>query len=244
MLNDISSRPDQRADAPPYPARLLLRVAEQTGISYRLSALDLSNDGGALAVELARTARTVTVALQDERERERTAANIQRHQARVQLRMSDLHQLAAEGTRYWLATIGRSLGELDGASMLTALDPLIERGGAIAVLGIRFPRIADNAWYHALLGADSELRDQTDEEEALLLRSCFDRLERVSVFEQSSVSVEQALAQLRARSSRLELEPTRRALRKFSTPDGQLRRVVEGQALIARREHDRSGRWS
>jgi hypothetical protein len=224
-----------------YPRNLLRRVAEQTGFSYRVSALDLSNDGGELAVELARMARTVTVALDDDSSFAVTSANIQRHNARAQLRVSDLAQLAAEGARYWLVTIGRPLHLHGGKRTLEALDTLVERGGSVAVLGSRYPRLPENTWRFALEGSQEHAHDV---DEGLLLGSRFDRVERVSVFERCSLSVDQALAQFAGKRSAGELDRLRRSLLAQADDGGMLRQLVEGHALIARREGDRSGRWS
>jgi hypothetical protein len=235
-LIEPSQRP--RRELTRYPRNLLRRVAEQTGFSYRLSALDLSDDGGALAVELARLARTVTLALDDERALAVATENVQRNQARVQLRRGDVAQLVAEGARYWLATIGCRLHARGGARLLSDLETLVERGGAVAVLGCRYPRLPENDWRFAIEPAPAELVHDLDE--GLLLDSTFARVERVSVFERSTLTVEQALAELRP----ADPERTRRELRAWAGADGLLRELVEGHALIARREGDRVGRWS
>lgn len=231
---------DEASHSSRYPRQLLRRVAEQTGFSYRVSALDLSNDAGELAVELARLARTVTVALDDQRSFAAAAAHVQRHHARVQLRVSSVAELAAEGARYWLVTIGRPLHRRDGARLLAELEPLVERGGSIAVLGYRYPRLPENDWRLALEPAASEAVHDLDE--GLLLRSPFARVERVSVFARCALSVDEALEKLAPPPERLE--ELRGQLRSHVDRDGLLHQLVEGHALLARREGDRSGRWS
>ncbi|MET0283135.1 MAG: hypothetical protein ABW352_01640 [Polyangiales bacterium] len=231
-----SQRP--RRELTRYPSHLLRRVAEQTGFSYRLSALDLSNDGGVLAVELARLARTVTLSLDDPRAFAAASENVQRNQARVQLRQGGVSQLVADGARYWLVTIGRHLHARDGARLLADLDTLVERGGAVAVLGSRYPRLPENDWRFALEPAPAELVHDLDE--GLLLDSAFARVERVSVFERSTLTVEQAVAELRP----ADAERARAELRAHVSADDLLHQLVEGHALIARREGDRGGRWS
>jgi hypothetical protein len=221
-----------------YPRQLLRRVSELTGFSYRLSALDLSNDGGELAVELARLARTVTVAVDDEASFALTSQTFQEHQSRVQLRFHDLAQMAAEEARYWLVTIGRPLHRRDGASLLANLEPLVERGGAVAVLGFRYPRLPVNAWREALAVDRSDPVHDLDE--GLLLASTFARVERVSVFTECAVTVDHAYKKLQRGNP--ELTPG--ALREHASEDGLIHALLEGHALIARREGDRSGRWS
>jgi hypothetical protein len=213
-------------------------VAEQTGFSYRVGALDLSNDGGALAVELARLARTVTVVIDDDRSFAAAAQTVQQHHARVQLRVSNLRELAAEGARYWLVTIGGPLRASDGAQLLAELDPLVERGGSLAVLGFRYPKLAENAWRYEL---ELPLSPPVpDHDEGMLLASPFEHVERVSVFERRTLTVEQALAQY----PELAHESLQAQLRAHASSDGTLHELVEGHALIARRPGDRSGRWS
>jgi hypothetical protein len=221
-----------------YPRQLLRRIAELTGFSYRLSALELSNDGGELAVELARLARTVTVAVDDDRAFAATAQIVQEQQARVQLRLKDLSQFAAEGAHYWLATIARPLHLHEGARMLAELEPIIERGGAVAVLGFRYPKLPVNAW-RSTLALDLD-EPASDLDEGLLLSSTFRVVERVSVFTNVAVSVEHAVEKLQPSCPGL----TRRDLRAYAEADGLIHALLEGHALIARREGDRSGRWS
>lgn len=230
-----------RTEAQPslrYPRQLLRRVAEHTGFSYRLSALDLSNDGGELAAELARLARTVTVAVDDDDAFKVTAQTLQDQQARVQLRLQDLAQFATESARYWLVTIGRPLHRRDGARLLAELEPLVERGGAIAVLGFRYPKLPVNAWRSTLaLDVDEPALDL---DEGLLLDSGFKQIERVSVFTNVAVTVDHAYTKLQPGCPSL----TRRDLRAYAEEDGLIHALLEGHALIARREGDRSGRWS
>jgi hypothetical protein len=214
-----------------YPRRLLRRVAEQTGLSYRVSALDLSNDGGRLAVELSRLARTVTVAVEDAHEHALAADVIHRQRARVQLRVTTPLELQAEGARYWLVTVGRLLDAQQGAQLLSAIEPIVDRGGAVALLGVRYPLLLENAW-RSELGTGE---DTGREHEAIFLASAFERLERVSVFERCTLDVDQASA------GDVEL---RQRLSRYLGADGLLHQVIEGHALIARREGDRTGRWS
>ncbi len=221
-----------------YPRQLLRRIAEHTGLSYRLSALDLSNDGGELAVELSRLARTVTVAVDDQASFAACARTLHEHNARAQLRVSRASELAAEAARYWLVTIGRPLHRLDGAKLLADLESLVEVGGSVAVLGFRFPKLPVNAWRSTLaLDADEPASDL---DEGLLLASTFPKVERVSVFTNVAVSIDHAYAKLQLSQPNF----TKRDLQQHVESDGQIHALLEGHALIARREADRSGRWS
>jgi hypothetical protein len=65
-------------------------------------------------------------------------------------------------------------------------------------------------------------------------------VERVAVFTNVAVTVEHAFAKLQPGCPSL----TRRDLPAYAEPDGMIHALLEGHALIARREGDRSGRWS
>lgn len=238
MAFDNSPSGDDDLESVRYPRQLMRRVAEHTGFSYRLSALDLSNDGGELAGELARLAKSVTVMVDDAASFQATERSLHQQNARVQLRIGNARELAAEGAHYWLVTIGRPLHRMDGAALLDAISPLVDAGGAVAVLGFRYPKLPINAW-RSTLALDAH-EPTLDLDEGLLLGSAFTRVERVSVFTKVAVTVDHAFEKLSASCPGL----TPNDLRSYTESDGQIHALLEGHALIARREGERSGRWS
>ncbi|HEY6880058.1 MAG TPA: class I SAM-dependent methyltransferase [Polyangiales bacterium] len=242
-----------------YPQRLIERVAERIGISYRVQVLDVQTGAGSLALPLARTGARVT-AMDSAAEHVALAANNAEQAAlRIQAVQRGVEGLGPDLGRFRLVTIGSAIREVDRVRMLAALDGLIVPAGGVAVFELRYPNVQDNLWHEELRwiaarhGSDRP-RDPYPHggtHEDVLLRSPFDQLERMGVLERRVTPVEDVVARVVcsayqngrwAPNAAALAAAVRRATVKHAR-DGHLHEVVEACALVARRSADLKGRW-
>lgn len=234
---------------PTHPERLLRWAIELTGLSYRFRVLDLSS-GQEVARDLTPHAKSVVRAL--------PAAAGDRKQPAREL-AEELHRtltaLPSE-ERYRLLTVDRNLHDVGGEPLLEHLDRRVETGGALATFALRFPDVPENRWVRELelrYGcAPGALRSPTRwhpaGDELLLLRSPFDHLECLTVIERRAHAVDHVLERLlRHEASKgrpaAGAEALRALLLAHADHAGQVREIVEGHALVARRSRDLSKRW-
>jgi len=258
-----SAAPHYLAGRPPYPPRLIARVAALTGLRGNTSragaearggrVLDLGCGPGQLAVAFAPLASEV-LAVDPEPEMLRLARQAARG-APIRFLQGSSYDLGAAFGRFRLAVMGRSFHWMDRAETLRRLDAMIEPGGAVALFGDAHPDVPDNAWRAPWREVLDRYRDAASERpqrgagwvphEALLLDSAFCHLDRVAAIDRRRIPVvtlvERALS--RSGSSPAKLgdrvaalsEDVVRALEPF-TRSGMVTEVVETYALIASRE--------
>ena len=240
------------AGRPPYPPRLIERVAALTGLPRDGRVLDLGCGPGQLAQAFAPLAAEV-LAVDPEPEMLRVARQAAGG-ARIRFLQASSHDLGPAFGRFHLVVMGRSFHWMDRAETLRRLDPLIEPGGAVVLFGDTLPELPDNAWRMPWREAVTRFRDLDIgrphhgpgwvRHEAVLLDSAFSRLDSVAAIDRRRIPaatlVERALsrsstAQLRhgERSAALS-EVVLRALEPFIV-DGMITEVVEAYALIATR---------
>ena len=246
---------------PTYPKLLARRVAALVGLSKRHSVLDLGTGPGFLALDYAPLARTVTAIDPSEEMLSAARRNAERGAASINFLKGSSFELASrlrdQLERFRLVTSGRAFHWMDREQTLSALDPLVERGGAVALFSESYPEVPDNAWhapFQALLDsyasgdpAKSRTRGLA-KSEGLLLRSAFDHLERVSVLEQRETPIERFVDRALSFGAAWDGRPgnreddladeVRKLIARYATAQGTVHEVLEGHALVALRSAD------
>ncbi len=163
-----SAAPHYVAGRPPYPPRLVARVAALSGLTGGVAmdgtgdgrpsetpsgtrsgprngrVLDLGCGPGQLAVAFAAFASEV-LAVDPEPEMLRLA-RLAAGSAPIRFLQGNSYDLGPPFGRFVLAVMGRSFHWMDRAETLRRLDRLIEPGGAVALFGDAHPDLPDNAW--------------------------------------------------------------------------------------------------
>ncbi|HEX4447252.1 MAG TPA: class I SAM-dependent methyltransferase [Polyangiaceae bacterium] len=242
---------------PPYPRLLARRVATLVGLSAEDQVLDLGTGPGFLAIDFAPLAKTVVGVDPSSDMLVEAARNASEAGVTIELMAGSSYDLGPHLGHFKLVTIGRAFHWMDREATLKALDPLIEPGGAVALLRTAQPEVPANAWnaeFRAVIDrhtgddAAARWREATRDQEAVLLRSAFDHLERVAVFEKRRTPiarfVDRALSFSTAwrgvagsPEAALPAE-IRRVMAPHADAEGLVSEIVEGQALVARRSVD------
>ena len=237
---------------PPYPARLIARVAALTGLPATGRELDLGCGPGQLALAFAPLA-TEVLAVDPEPEMLRVARRAA-GSAPIRFLQASSHDLGPAFGRFHLVAMGRSFHWMDRAETLRRLDRMIEPGGAVALFGDTHPDLPDNAWRARWREALSRYRatgpdrrhDAADwvRHEAFLLDSAFCRVDYVAAIDRRRIPIvtliERALSMSEYNPRRLGervaalSEDMLHALEPF-TVDGMITEVVETYAMIATR---------
>ncbi len=243
---------------PTYPPLLSRRVAAAVGVGKQDSVLDLGTGPGFLAIDFAPLVKTVT-AIDPATEMLSIASEnaVRAGVDNICVLLGASYDLGPELGRFKLVTIGRAFHWMDRVETVKALDALIERAGAITLFGESYPEVPANAWhreFQAIVDSYSTAdpaRAQIHERaknEAVLLDSAFGHLERISVLERRQTPIERFVDRALSfastwagrpgsREQDLALE-IRAALAKHADSQGLVHEVLEGHALIARRERD------
>lgn len=246
---------------PTYPKLLARRVAQLVGLEPRHHVLDLGTGPGFLAIDYAPLAQSVTAIDPSEEMLAAARQNAERAGVRIQFLKGSSFELAGRLRerleRYRLVTIGRAFHWMDRAQTLAALEPLVERGGAVALFGERYPDVPDNRWhapFQALLdgySTDDPAKAHTrgtSQNEAVLLASSFDHLERIAVLERRETPVERFVDRALSFGAAWDGRPgsreddlageVRKLIGQYADARGVVREVVEGHALVALRTQD------
>ncbi len=176
-----SAAPHYLAGRPPYPARLIERVAALTGLQRTETAsgtsagtppgartdtptgtrtgrvLDLGCGPGQLALAFAAFA-TEVLAVDPEPEMLRLARQAA-GSAPIRFLQGSSYDLGPEFGRFDLAVMGRSFHWMDRAETLRQLDRLIVPGGAVVLFADTNPELPDNAWRPAWREVVARYRD-------------------------------------------------------------------------------------
>jgi SAM-dependent methyltransferase len=246
------SIPQCRPVLPARPTALIRRVVQLCGLGPAHRVLDLGCGPGQLAPAFAPFVGQV-IGIDPEPEMLRVArGEAGRAGLRIEFREGSSYDLGMFRT----VVIGRAFHWMDRQDTLARLGKLIERGGAVVLLGDGHPKVPQNAWAEAL----ERLTDryaQADtaraarrapgwlRHEAVLPDSPFPHLERISVIERRATPVENfvdralSLSSVSHGLSGARAEELAREVRESMAAyarDGLVNEVVESEALIARRE--------
>jgi ubiquinone/menaquinone biosynthesis C-methylase UbiE len=186
-----------------YPARLVERVIELTGLRAGDPVLDLGTGPGLLAVPFAAAGMQVTAA--DPEPTMLAAAGEAARAAGVRLTLwsGGSNELTPGMGPYRLVTMGRSFHWMDRATTLAQLDGIVAPGGAIALFKDEHPKTVENRWRDVLedvalrygrnaepILAERKSRDYRSHE-SYLLASRFNVLDGVSVVIHKPITVDE-----------------------------------------------------
>jgi SAM-dependent methyltransferase len=235
-------------------------VADLCGLTPGARLLDLGCRPGPLAVGFARLGLEVVVVDPEPAMLEAAAAAAREAGVEVGLRRGSSFDLPADLGPLRAVAIGRAFHWMERPATLAVLDRLVEPGGAVVLFGERKLDLAANRWRQAFEAVVERYTAEDDvahwghrgegwvPHEEPLLASPFDDLERLGRVYRQTLDLDAAVG--RALSLSLtapdalgeRLPAFERELREALTPflhDGLLPEVVEGEALIARRSHER-----
>lgn len=241
------------AGRPPYPARLIARVAQLSGLGADDEVLDLGCGPAPLARAFAPRCRHV-LAL-DPEPAMLTAARAAGLPGNVTLAAGGSQTIGPGIGPFRLVAVGRAFHWMDRAETLRRLDGITTADATLAFLDDDHPRLPDNAWqaeWAALLAPYNEsdparaARRGADwpRHEAILLDSAFCELEEITVLERRAIGVEtlvdRALSMSSTAATRIGAQAERlvadiRAWFAGAAPGGTLAEAVATSALLARR---------
>jgi len=242
---------------PTYPKLLARRVAALVGLTTDDAVLDLGTGPGFLALDFAPLAGAVSAVDPSDEMLAAARQNAAQAGLTIQFIKGSSFDLPPQLERIKLVTIGRAFHWMDGDQTLRALDGLVVSGGAVSLYGERYPDVDENAWhveFQALVDSyatEDPARTRTRgarPHEIVFLRSRFDHLERISVLERRNTPVERFVDRALSFGAAWDGRPgsreddlageVRTLMAKHAGPDGNVREVVEGHALIAFRSSD------
>jgi SAM-dependent methyltransferase len=238
-----------------YPTELIDKVIAATGLTGSHSVLDLGCGDGLLGISFAPHVKTVVGVDLDPAILKVAAAYAREAGVSVTFKHGTSFHPASSLGKFHLVAVRASYQGLDWNMTLDALERIVPPLGALALFGASHPEIPQNLWHKRLLaglrpfarndpahhspveGGKSFIRP-----EFFLLKSKFNRLERVSVIQQIESPVETVLhrtwSMSNAASPRLDsemktvLENLREILNQQAT-NGMITEVIESQALLA-----------
>lgn len=244
---------------PAYPKLLARRVADLVGLAGE-NVLDLGTGPGFLAIDFAPLASGVTAIDPSPEMLAAAGSNAERARVHIKLVQASSYELGSHLGRFKLVTIGRAFHWMDRRPTLAALDRLMPVGGAVALFGERYPDVPINAWHKEFQAIVEAYRSQDPAgpllranavDEAVLLDSAFDRLERIGVLEVRQTPVERLVdralsfaATWRGRPGSREQDlafEIQNAMIPHADGSGMVHELLEGHALIARRAKDIPG---
>jgi SAM-dependent methyltransferase len=242
------------AGRPPYAERLIRRVAQFCALRRDDQILDLGCGPGQLACAFAPLAGHVT-AMDPEPEMLMAAQELVASKgiANIAVVKGSSLDLGPHLGRFKLVGIGRAFHWMDRVDTLHRLDRIIDRDGSVVLFDDKHLRLPENVWhddFEALHDRYSDgdsgrqIRKGPDwlSHEAILLRSAFPVLERVSAIDRHPLTSEQLIDRVLSRSATTPARlgeriaemagEIRKLVGKWGR-DGLLTEVVETRALIA-----------
>jgi SAM-dependent methyltransferase len=237
----------------PYPAELLARVAERSGMRPGDHVLDLGCGPGQLGIAFAKLGAEVTA--MDPEPEMLAAAGAGAREAGVALRLrhGSSYDLGPDIGKIHLVTMGRSFHWMDRPATLAALDGLVEPGGAVALFHDR--HISTTPDWRGIVerlgetfsperSADRRRRKSKEWEphETVLLRSPFCKLERIGIVFERTLEIDDIIGRAFSMSVTSkqalgdkadEFEAALRRKLSEAAPDGRFAEIVEASGLLA-----------
>ncbi|MGY5812042.1 class I SAM-dependent methyltransferase [Rhizobium sp. LEGMi198b] len=238
----------------PYPDTLIARVAERSGLKAGDHVLDLGCGPGQLGIAFARLEGATVTAMDPEPEM-LAAAEEGASSAGVEItvRQGSSYDLGPDIGKLHLCIMGRSFHWMDRQATLTALDRLIEPGGAVVLFHDR-QVLATPDWRSIVDKLTETFAPERHQErllrkskawaphEAMLLASPFCNLERIGIVNQYQRDIEDIVGRVFSMSSTspqalgdklADFEAALRAELLEVAPDGKITEIVESQGLLA-----------
>ena len=252
-----STVPFYRRYRPPYPERLIARVAALAGLEPGDAVMDLGCGPGPLAIEFARLGLKVTgvdpepAMLDAAREAAREAG------VALELRQGSSFDWPRGIGPFRMVTMGRVFHWMDREATLDALDAMVTQDGAVVLIDDDHVRSAENMWRKVLrdlgdrygrlesFNVAARKRAGYRSDESHLLASAFPVLDGVSAITKREIGADDVVglafslstsspAKLGDRAAEFEAEL--RAELKALSPEGRFTEIVEIKALVARRD--------
>ncbi len=238
----------------PYPESLLQRIWNELGMKPGDGVLDLGSGPATLAVPYAQMGAKVT-AIDPEASMVAAAREAVREAGvDVDIREASSFALPDDIGPFKLVAMGRSFHWTDRAQTARLLDPKVVPGGALVSFGDTVIRSAETAWRTEWLkimddfgGSMSEMRlvgGVFHADEAILLRSPFSKVERISTIIRREIDVDEVLGRSYSMSrtskerlgSRLDaFDAAMRDLFDRHQQNGHVIEISEIYAVMARR---------
>jgi ubiquinone/menaquinone biosynthesis C-methylase UbiE len=237
------------------PNELIEKVISVTGLTGQGSLLDLGCGDGRLGIAFAPYAKRVVGVDCDPGMIQAASACARDKGVEVTFRFGEGLPLDDLPGNFHLVTVGSSFRGMDREWTLEALDRIVYPFGALALFRDSHPEIPQNLWYKRLQSllrslAETEHSISSGEfpgapripDEFFLLKSKFNRLERVSVIQGIETPIERVLHRAWSmaipRSEQLESEmktilENLRALLNQHASNGLITEVIESEALVA-----------
>ncbi|MBB6304346.1 class I SAM-dependent methyltransferase [Rhizobium leucaenae] len=238
----------------PYPDSLIARAAERSGLKAGGHVLDLGCGPGQLGIAFARLQGAAVTAMDPEPEMLAAAeAGAKEAGVEVTLRQGSSYDLGPDIGKLHLCVMGRSFHWMDRPATLTALDTLIEPGGAVVLFGDR--HIEASPDWRSIVDKLTEtfsperhgqrlLRKSKAwaPHEAMLLASPFNNLERIGIISEYQKDIEDIVGRVFSMSSTspqalgdklADFEAALRAELLEAAPDGKITEIVESNGLLA-----------
>ena len=239
-----------------YPNSLIERVAQLCNLSSTARVLDLGCGPGILVRAFAPLCGQVIGVDPEPRMIEAAKQYVIECGGKVDFICASAHELSADIGTFSLVTIGRAFHWMDRKATLEMLNSMVDPLGAVVLFRDPAVELPENAWrtaFDAIFAQFASTRaarmgaEKLDKavDEAYLLRSAFNRLERISTFQIRNLTVEHLIGRAfsMAGTSPEDLMDKRddfeAALRQALAPfasNGWLTEVTEPQALIGRRD--------
>jgi SAM-dependent methyltransferase len=233
------------------PNELIEKVVSVTGLTGQASVLDLGCRDGRLGIAFAPYAKRVVGVDSDPEMMQIATGSARDKGVEVSFRFGEGLPLDNLPGNFHLVTVGSSFHGMDRATTLEALHRIVYPFGALALFRDSHPEIPQNLWYKRLQATLRPFSQKASAEsfgeapvpdEFYLLKSKFDRLERVSVIQEVASPVERVLhrawSMSMPRSGQLNSEmrtvlDNLRALLNQQASNGRITEVIESEALVA-----------
>jgi ubiquinone/menaquinone biosynthesis C-methylase UbiE len=251
-----SAIPHYVSGRPAYSPRLVAKLARETGLGPHSRVLDLGCGPGSLTLLLAPHCGT-TIGIDIDASMIATArAASAAAGVDVDWRVGNSFELDETLAPLDLVTIARAFHWMDRDATLQRLDGLISPGGAIALINTELSPVGGLNWHtafeelrkaHGRFDDFYHWRKSKDWEEhvSVLMRSPFSDVERISVYEKRTPSLDEVVARALSFSANTPsalgeeghaaYETAMRERMLEISPDGRFPEIVETVAIIARR---------
>lgn len=251
-----SAIPHYVSGRPAYSLRLLGKLARETSLDSSSRVLDLGCGPGSLTLPLARRCGTMIGIDADAAMIAAARKAADDAGLAIDWRVGTSYDLAGDLAPLNLVTIARAFHWMDREATLKRLDELVAPTGAVALVSTELHDLGPTRWHaefemlrnsHGRFDDFYHWRKSTawEEHASVLLRSAFSEVERISVLEPRTTTIDEVVARALSFSANSPAalgedgsaayarEVRERML--AIAPDGAFPEIVETIAIVARR---------